>query len=70
MDEVRLVPIEELTETEGGGFLIPEDTLFDSVVEINGTTFAVLYKPGTGGGCMCGGDNTGFIEGTLPEFVI
>jgi len=69
MDEVRLVPIETLPETEEGGFLIPDDTFFDSVVAINGVTFVVLYKPsGMGESCTCAPD-PGLVGGEVkPAF--
>ena len=70
MDKIKLVLIDELEEAEDGGFLIPDGSFFDSIVQLNGLTYAVLYTPsGSGGVCGCVGPEPGLVGGEVqPGF--
>ena len=67
MDKIRLVLLDELEEAEDGGFLIPADSFFDSVVQLNGLTYVILYMPSASGGvCGCAGSEVGETQIPFP----
>lgn len=71
MDKIKLVLLDELEEVEDGGFLIPADAFFDSIVQLSGLTYVVLYTPSElGGVCGCVGVEPGLGGGDVqPAFL-